>query len=65
MKVLIPWDLNTLRNVSVALAQSDPEVKGFLFVYFLNSGKGLYGLGNGYNGLEESPCGRFGVITRC
>lgn len=35
MKVLVPWDLNTLRNVSVALVQSDPEVKGFLFVCLL------------------------------
>lgn len=66
MKVLIPWNLNILRNVSVALVQADLVLKGFLlFFCFLNSGKWLYGLRNCYSALEESPWRRFEAITRC
>lgn len=55
MKVLIPWNLNILRNVSVALVQADLVLKGFLVFCFLNSGRLLYGLSNCYSDLEESP----------
>ena len=40
MKVLIPWNLNILRNVSVALVQADPVLKGFLFFFQSNKNKG-------------------------
>lgn len=35
MKVLIPWNLNILRNVFVALVQADLVLKGFLLFFLL------------------------------